>query len=122
MNHFVHPQVGENDARTTTFGNVALPVLVKMMHNEFGSRKADLRAQIFGGGSPMRLNELSIGKENIAVARKFLADIGIRVVSEDVGGNMGRKILFDTATGETVILKVQQLRREDWVRALSERR
>ena len=122
MNHFIHPQTSKNDSRTTTFGDVALPVLVKMMRKEFGSRKADLHAQIFGGGSPMQINGKTVGKENVEVAKQFLSHIGIKVVSEDVGGNMGRKILFDTATGQVAVLKVQQLRKDDWIKAIPDRK
>lgn len=115
MNHFLHPRTHRNDPRTTSYGNVALPVLVRLMRQEFGSKKSDLQAQVFGGGSPMQMGRQPIGDENIAVARKFLADSGINVVSEDVGGFLGRKILFDTSTGQAVILKVRQLRSTDWI-------
>lgn len=118
MNHFMHPKRGENDKRTTYFGDVALPVLVNMMRREFGSRKIDLHAQIYGGGSPMNFSEATVGKDNIAVAKDFISGIGIRLVSEDVGGSMGRKLLFDTATGQVAILKVQQLRQDDWIKRL----
>ncbi|MBN1759972.1 MAG: chemotaxis protein CheD [Chitinispirillaceae bacterium] len=118
MNHFVHPVTGRHDPRTTSYGNVALHVLVKMMRSEFGSRKSDLQAQIFGGASPMNMGIRSVGPENVAVARAFLGNLGIRIVSEDVGGNLGRKILFDTATGQAAVLKVQQLRGDDWVKSI----
>ena len=118
MNHFIHPATREKDQRTTSFGNVALPVLVKMMYREFGSKKSDLQAQIFGGGSPMNMGQRSVGAENVAVARDFLGRVGIRIYSEDVGGHLGRKILFDTATGQAAILKVQQLRSDDWVKKI----
>lgn len=118
MNHFMHPRRGENDKRTTYFGDVALPVLVNMMRREFGSKKSDLHVQIYGGGSPMNFSEQTVGEENIAAARDFIKKVGLHLVSEDVGGTMGRKLLFDTATGQVAILKVQQLRREDWVKKI----
>ena len=122
MNHFVHPVTRERDPRTTSFGNVALPVLVKMMRKEFDCRKADLQAQIFGGASPMNRGARSVGAENVAVARSFLDKTGIAVVSEDIGGYLGRKILFDTATGQAAILKVRQLRSGDWIRKIETNR
>ena len=118
MNHFIHPVTRRNDPRTTSYGNIALHVLIRMMRSEFGSRKVDLQAQIFGGASPMNLGNRSVGSENVAVARAFLDNLGIRLVSEDVGGHLGRKILFDTATGQAAILKVQQLRSEDWIKSI----
>lgn len=48
------------------------------------------------------------------MARKFLAKHGIKIISEDTGGNMGRKIVYNTLTNEAIIYKVRQLRRCDW--------
>jgi chemotaxis protein CheD len=39
---------------------------------------------------------------------------GIRVVSEDTGGEKGRKIVFNTGTNEVAVLKVDRLRKGDW--------
>jgi chemotaxis protein CheD len=47
-------------------------------------------------------------------ARKVLAGKKIRVVSEDVGGQMGRKIVFNTHTNEVGVIKVEKLRKKDW--------
>ena len=118
MNHYMHPMYNEKENRTTYYGNIALPVLVNMMRREFGSSKKDLHAQIFGGGSLFNSKKIMVGEDNIKIARSFISKTGIRLVSEDVGGNMGRKILFDTATGQVAVLKVRQLRSEDWVRKI----
>jgi len=114
MNHFVHPRAHHHDRPTTRFGSVALPALLRMMKREFGSVPAELHAQIIGGANPLQFTHKTAADDNVAVARSFCDRMGIRVVSEDIGGHMGRKILFDTATGQVAILKVQQLRREDW--------
>lgn len=118
MNHYIYPHTHAQDERTTKFGNVALPVLLKMMHREFGCKPHDLHAQIYGGASPLQLSQKSVGLENVALARKYLAKAGVAIVSQDVGGYMGRKVLFDTATGQVAVLKVQQLRSEDWVKVI----
>ena len=38
----------------------------------------------------------------------------IPLVSEDVGGNKGRKVVFNTRTREALVLKVERIRKEDW--------
>ena len=80
-----------------------------------GSLLQDLEAQIYGGAQPIQDDLRCLGKENVAIARKILKHHEIRIISEDVKGNMGRKIIFNTYTGEVVVLKVKQLRKTDWV-------
>ena len=118
MNHYIYAHTTKHDKATTRFGNVALPALFRMMHREFGCRASDIHAQIIGGASPLQFTSKTGGIDNIKVARKYLHRAGIRIVSEDTGGYMGRKVLFDTATGQVAIIKVQQLRREDWVKVI----
>ena len=48
------------------------------------------------------------------MARRFLAKHGIKIISEDTGGNMGRKIVYNSLTNEAIIYKVHNLRRGDW--------
>jgi chemotaxis protein CheD len=48
------------------------------------------------------------------VARRVLTRNGIRVVSEDVRGAKGRKIVFHSNINEIAILKVDRIRRSDW--------
>jgi len=113
INHFVKPQPGKNELPTPTFGNAAMVAIVKLMA-QAGSKTKNLVAQIFGGAAPMEDTHHSIGKENIEMARTYLKQKKIRVVSEDVGGNLGRKIVFDTSTGRAAVLKIDQIRKSDW--------
>lgn len=50
----------------------------------------------------------------MAVAKRFLAKHGIKIISDDTGGNMGRKIVYNSLTNEAIIYKVHNLRRGDW--------
>ena len=113
MNHFVLPKYQHCQEMTTRFGNVATPLLVRMMQEE-GTSLTDLEAQIFGGAKVVRSISMDIGRENVDMARRILHHFGIHIVSEDVEGQLGRKVVFNTFTGEAVVLKVKQLRRTDW--------
>lgn len=113
MNHFILPKQQANDKASTKFGKVAIPLLIKMMIEE-GSTQNNLEAQILGGAKPVENITLRIGEENVAIAREMLKHTGLKVVSEDVGGNLGRKIIFNTFTGEALVVKVKQLRSTDW--------
>ena len=74
----------------------------------------ELEARIYGGaemfGSRSSAGSAaSVGSQNIETALNALDDEGLRVYSMDVGGSLGRKIFFDTGTGE-VFQKHIQLR------------
>lgn len=113
MNHFLHPVTRDPATATPRFGNVATTALVRMME-EAGAERANLVAQIFGGGWPQDAAGKNVGDANVLVAREILKRKGVRVLSEDVGGHMGRKVVFDTASGQSVIIKVHRLRSSDW--------
>ena len=113
MNHYLKPKVHDKRKATPKFGNVAIPALLRMME-EAGSRRRDIVAQILGGSAPEGVTHPSIGHQNVAMARQVLARRGVRVIGEDTGGSIGRKIIFDTGTGEIAVLRVLKLRSSDW--------
>lgn len=114
MNHFVQPVAEKAGLATAKFGNAAMLAMYKMMI-DCGCRASDMVAQVFGGAFPEHDPNHNIGSKNVEVARNFLKKKRIKVVSEDVGGNLGRKIIFDTTTGRVAVLKVEQIRSSDWV-------
>ena len=113
MNHFLFPSAGPDDKATAIYGNVAVVTLIRMMLDN-GSPPGDLEAQIFGGAYNPGVSPRDVGRDNLMLARLALKQRGIRVVSEDVGGNLGRKVIYDTAQCEIVTLKVELLRDSDW--------
>jgi chemotaxis protein CheD len=113
MNHFQFPSTAKQKEATAIFGNVATFALIRMMIKE-GSKVKHLEAQIFGGAHDPRLSLKNVGHENVRTARRVLAQARIRIVSEDIGGERGRKIVFNTATNEVAILRVERLRKGDW--------
>jgi chemotaxis protein CheD len=64
---------------------------------------ADMFSSRAGGGA-----SLSIGKQNIEAAVEAIQKMGLRVVVGDVGGMRGRKIFFNTETGEVLLKRLQQ--------------
>lgn len=108
MNHFVYPSVGEQQKATAKFGNAATRQLIRMME-EAGCRVTDIEARLFGGGRRNGEDAYAVSDDNVRVAREVLKRCGIPVVSEDVGGNTGRKVIFDTSTGNAAVLKVREI-------------
>ncbi len=111
MNHFLKPSTKDASKATPRYGNVATAALVKMM-DEAGCDRRNLVAQILGGACPKNSKEAF---ENIKVARGILNKKGITILSEDTGGSIGRKVAFDTDTGQVAILKVHKIRDTDWL-------
>lgn len=120
MNNFQLPYAPKADSATARYGNAATTALVEIFVRG-GSEVTDLEAQIFGGACNPQNSGKDVGKENISVARKVLKKKDIRIVSEDVSGEKGRKVLFNTGSYEIAILKVEQLRKEDWYPYMSVR-
>jgi chemotaxis protein CheD len=120
MNHFQLPFTDEKHKATARYGNIAALTLIHMMVSD-GSKIKHLEAQIFGGAHNPKISPENIGRSNIKIARTLLAKKKIRVVSEDVGGEKGRKIVFNTHSGEVAVLKVDKLRQGDWYPYQSDR-
>ena len=122
MNHFQLPFMATEGKTTAIYGNVATVTLIKMMlprtltsdANSHNRVNKHLEAQIFGGAYNKKRSDQDIGKQNIEIARKILSKYKIAIISEDTGGEKGRKIVFNISTNEAAVLKVDNLRNVDW--------
>jgi chemotaxis protein CheD len=101
INHFMLPFWNGSGLASPRYGNIAIEALIDRMH-QMGCQTMTLQAKIFGGANVLySINPAAgIGKRNIDLAQNMLASAGIRIVASSVGGNQGRKIIFDTYTGE----------------------
>ena len=120
MNNFLFPYVENREKTTAQYGNVAVLTLIQMMSAN-GSELSNLEAQIFGGAFNLEYSKRDVGKDNLKTARQILKGKKIKIVSEDVGGELGRKVVFNSSTYEIVILKVDRLRKSDWYPYSSDR-
>ena len=110
MNHFLLPNssdVGDRSA-PLRFGVPAMDYLIRMMLT-LGATHDRCVARIFGGGHVLKSAESvpSIPQRNIDFIRKFLADTGIPVLTEDVGGRHARHVTFQTHTGRAFVKCVE---------------
>lgn len=114
MSHFMRPMAESREEATPVFGNAATIGLINL-GKAAGCLQENLEAHILGGTASPSDPSHNIGEKNAQVARAVLADKGIRIVSEDIGGTVARKILFNTSSGELAVLKVSRVRDSDWV-------
>jgi chemotaxis protein CheD len=85
--------------------------MVKLFERE-GVRPGQIEVKVFGGAdmfgaSVSGRGRLSVGRLNIEAAQKTMQEAGLNVVSLDVGGTEGRKLYFDTRTGEVLLKRIQ---------------
>ncbi len=107
MNHYVLPHWSERGERSSRFGPIAIARLLDRMQ-ALGSARGDLEAKLFGGGCilPAPERQEQIGTQNVQVARERLREAGIPIVAEDVGGGRGRKLVFQTESGNALVRKL----------------
>lgn len=113
MNHYTHANPIKKQKPSALFGSIAIPYMIDLLI-KMGAQKTDLKAHIIGGAEKKELNSFKIGKQNVKLAEEMLKKNFIPIVTHDTGGEMGRKVVFDTETGEIAILKVHNLREYDW--------
>ncbi len=95
------------------YADTALPILVERLL-KIGAKKYALKAKIAGGAEMFKFNSSSdmmrIGPRNVEAVLKQLRILQIPVVSDDVGGSVGRTIEFDPATN---MLKIRKANKEE---------
>jgi chemotaxis receptor (MCP) glutamine deamidase CheD len=86
------------------FADKAIAALIHKMENK-GAIKSRLVAKIAGGAHMFGMinRTISVGDSNIDVVKDILRSNGIRIVSEEIGGNLGRSVRLDTKTGDFYI-------------------
>lgn len=105
INHFMLPFWNGEGLASPKYGNIAIEKLVQKMLS-MGSSPDYLQAKIFGGkggGGEQSSSVYMIGERNIIVAKEMMKEYGIPVVSGSTGGDLGRKLMFFTDTGEVLM-------------------
>lgn len=113
MNHYIYASCN-NEERNGRYGEVSLPHLLQLML-DMGSKKTNLHAHLIGGAKNPALSPL-VGYENIALAEKWFKKNRIQVITKDVAGEYGRKVVFHNQSGEVYVYRVEQIRNNDWYR------
>jgi len=104
INHYMLALWNGDGLPTPKFGNIAIQTLIRAMTDR-GCTRERLAAKIFGGANVIGSGPgvFSVGERNIAIAREILGQEGIPIVAADVGGDFGRKILYNTRTGSVLV-------------------
>jgi len=106
MNHYMLALWNGNGLASPRFGNIANEKLLQELI-ALGSSKIHLVAKVFGGAN-QTVSYNDVGMRNIEVAFEFLDRMEIPVIAKNVGGEIGRKLVFDTHTGEVRMKFIQK--------------
>lgn len=103
INHFMLPYWNGEGLESPRFGNVAISQLFQKML-ESGAKREDMICKIFGGAEVLseQSSVFNVGLRNVELAFHAISDIGLPVVNSSTGGKQGRKIHFNTGTGEVL--------------------
>lgn len=101
MNHYVLPEYSGDGFPLLKYGKNAIEKLIAIMLAK-GSNISNLKAKIIGGAGLFGDNHLlGVGGLNIEIARNTLNKFKIKIEEMNIGGNMGREVVFDNFTGST---------------------
>lgn len=81
--------------------------------SRFGIKPSETEVRLFGGAKMMSClsshdAKYSVGRQNIDAASMILEHYHLTLASSDAGGSAGRKIMFNTKTGEVVQQFIKQ--------------
>jgi chemotaxis protein CheD len=98
------------------FADLAIPLMIEKLE-KMGASRRNMKAKIAGGASMFNFSDKSmimdIGNRNSIAVKSTLDKYSIPLIAEDVGGNKGRTMIFDTLDGlvqiKTVGLGIKEL-------------
>ena len=111
INHYMMDLWNGEGLPTPKYGNIAIKQLIEKML-ELGCKKSTLKAKVFGGAEVLQTTNsiLNVSQRNIALARDMLREQNIPVISSDLGGTFGRKLIFYTESGAVLVRKIKKTR------------
>lgn len=94
----------DRDEGQFKFLSDAIPHMA-MQFAKLGISPTEVDVKLFGGGNVIGVKdrdhpERGLGSINVQTARELLEAASFHIRAANVGGDRGRKILFDTSTGE----------------------
>lgn len=117
MNHFLLPVSNRaEDENSARYGIHAMEMLINGLLKQ-GARRGKLEVKLFGGGNLMKSRTLSnVGHENARFALSFMAREKLKVVSQDLFGDLPRKIWYFPDTGRVMLRRLSTTRNDTILR------
>lgn len=117
MNHFMLPGcISTKEILISDIGRYglyAMELLIGEIIKKGGDRKT-LKGKCFGGGSVLRFRQSDgdIPEANIRFIRKYFELEKIPLITEDLGGDQGRKIYFFVPEGRALLKRLKDVQED----------
>jgi chemotaxis protein CheD len=88
----------------------ALKVMLEEVRQR-GVLDSELECKLFGGSDMFNTVEgrrLSVGRQNLEMALSVLEQAKLRIMTRDLGGARGRKIIFHTDSGDVYLKRLRK--------------
>jgi chemotaxis protein CheD len=106
LSHILLPRATGETTYPAKFADTAVPYMLATL-KDHGLTAAKLVARIAGGACMFGDGKfMRIGDTNVDVTVETLEAAGIRIVGRDVGGALGRRVVFDLATGFLTVERI----------------
>lgn len=118
MNHFLLPETRDAEglsSESTRYGAFAMEKLINEILKRGGS-KSRLEVKVFGGGNVIDSSAM-IGDKNVKFVLSFLTKEGLRISSQDLGGDYPRRVHYYPDTGKVMM---RALRRKEDMKIVEE--
>jgi chemotaxis protein CheD len=110
MNHFLLPgDIEKNSSMTADanrYGVNAMEYLINEILKRGGLRNR-LEVKVFGGGNVIASSAM-IGDKNAAFVRHYLKAEGLHIASEDLCGDLPRRVHYYPDTGKVMMRRLQR--------------
>lgn len=103
------PDSFANNPSPAKYSEDAMQLFLRDMKRS-NTRPEEYQAKIFGGGyliEGTNEKDSGVGNRNIIAARKMLVENKIKILAEDTGENVHRKLFFDIWSGEVWLKKTK---------------
>ena len=106
MVHIMLPDSSGRMDRPGKYADTAIPLLLQEL-SALGCKKQKITAKMVGGACMFVYfgNNLNIGERNSQRIKEILQEHRIRIVAEDIGGKVGRTVIFTPLEGGKVTVR-----------------
>lgn len=102
MAHIVLPEAKAGSTEVGKYADTAVPYVIKEMLAR-GALQYRMRVAIAGGAQLFKFDgsesKLDVGRRNAETVKRMLSKAKLKLIAEDIGGNQGRTLTMDAATG-----------------------
>ena len=110
LSHIVLPDSLGSTEMPGKFADTAIPTLIRAMQALVSGETLRLTAKVAGGANMFSATGAAntIGTQNAQAVERILAELRIPILGRHCGGEQGRRMALDTATGVVTIEVVGQ--------------